>query len=159
MGFYRATHFNMKRVCIKVKHTDDYRAGPSLLVLDNEEEEEEEYEDLSYEIDDTHFFVYHAQLNQCGCGSTVKLLKQFDDFTNAETFAKKMYQKITGDGPFIQDGIGEGYHPTGKRARYDEEEENLTLSLEDDDDEDEPYLLIVSKDTFEAHSLNPFAVW
>ncbi len=146
----------LKRVAIKVKHTDDYRSGPSLHVVD------EEGEDLSYEVDDKHFFVYQAQINQCGCGSRVKLLGKFDNYETADKFAKKMYTMITGDGPFIQDGITSAYHPTGKRERpeeEEEEEEENKYSFLEDNNEDEPYLLVVADDLFETHSLNPFAIW
>lgn len=156
----------MKRVALKVKHTDDYRSGPSLNVVDNiqndseEEKEEEEGVDLSYEVDDKHFFVYQAQINQCGCGSTVKLLGKFDNYETADKFAKKIYTIITGDAPFIQDGIDTAYHPTGKRERIEEEEEEEDkYSFLEDNHEDEPYLLVVADDLFETHSLNPFAVW
>jgi len=161
----------MKTITLTVLHEDDYRLGPSLRVIEIKEDEDDEAEDeeeededeegveLSYEIDETHIFVYHVQINQCGCKSRVKLLKKFDTYDEADKFAKKIYQRLTGDAPFIADGLDEAYHATGKRIKLEEEEDEEKGSFIEDHDEDEPYLLVVSEDIFEPHSLNPFAVW
>lgn len=153
----------------KLLHIDDYRNGPELCVLkeydgsqDEDEEEEEDdvdcYDDIEFEIpNEKKYHVYHLSLGIRDYD--VKLLNSFDLEYDAQNYAKQQYTLFTGDYPFIADGgASSAYHPTGKRLKIKVPEE-MKCDIVDDDANNYKYIIILHEKDFEAHSLNPFAVW
>ncbi len=152
----------MERV-FTLTHTDDYRSGPSMIIGDGGDNDDDD-DDITFVatflIDKEHFFAYQITFGGCG-DNGVTLLEKFSTFDQAYMFVRKCYKQENGEYPFQDNGIlSASYHPDGKRQKMDgeeeEEEEEIELTI---DHNGYTYIVIVSKDSIESYSLNPYSVW
>jgi hypothetical protein len=151
-----------------VKHTDDYRSGPHLECIElpdpeigDDEAKEKLLEDNFFEADfellDNKYHVFHLSIDFC-IGNTY-LLKSFDSKDDAVNYAKQQYVLFTGSNPFMSQGMTVAYHPKGDRPEINIDGMTCDIVNDDDDGDNYEYIIIISHDYFESHSLNPFAVW
>ncbi len=148
-----------------VEHLDDYRTGARLYMSekgdegyfsdsDDENVPMEAYLHVEFELKDDRYHIFHLILD---IGQhEVRLLKTFDTEKDAEDYSKQQYFLVTGDYPFIVDGMNSAYKSTGDRLKVDVK---YKKDIKPTDDNTYEYIIIMSKTMVNAHSLDGSAEW
>ena len=152
--------------------TETWHYGPALYSHSEKDEDEDEDEDDDCDTYTVQFpalapnviSVFEMAMDEDGTGD-VKLLKTFETSDAALDYAKRQYQRYSGDAPFVQTGTDESCHPIGKRQRIEDDDDDeevkhdLTLKPAYDDENLHWIMIMTAAGGWDAKSLNPYAVW
>lgn len=176
----------LKKETYFVLHTNDYRSGPELYYIKQDEQNKEEEEDgfvidedngstecdneniekeyldgeyVEFEFSKEKFTVYRLML-YIGDYQLKKLHDGFTNIDDAYLFCRQQYYLYSGDFPFISNGKSDSAcHPLGERERVDIPDDAKCLLDEGESYECSDYLIVISNNFFRDYSLNPYSVW
>ena len=103
-----------EKITLSIRRTDDYRGGPKVWIIDDDEESEWEVT-----IDPPQAHKYRVYYIGLGIGEVkVTSLRSFDSYENARGYCQAQFKLTTQEDPFCAEGgMTAGYHPTGKRTK------------------------------------------
>jgi len=150
---------------LTVTHTNDYREGPKLWIVqglpsDDESGNLEDRDTYGVELtlpDRENYHVFQLSLDLGFYDE--KLLRTFTSIEEAILYSKQQFYLFTGEYPFISNGkVTSGYHPMGERVNV--ETSNIEDEICDITGYGNRYLIIIkSNNEIRSYSLDYSAIW
>lgn len=150
----------MATLNLKMWTYDDYREGRNLYWCDEDgnhpDEEKESVYDVEFPVEPDKYSVFHLELLYDDQPEPT-LLRSFENYKDAELYAKQQYYHFSDNFPFVTTGLTCAYHPKGDRPEISVE--GTEREIVETNRDSYNFILIVATNHIEGHSLGPFDIW
>jgi hypothetical protein len=151
---------------IIVHDTDDYREGPSLDIIDEDDTEVDYdpdcvYYRLNLDTTDNEINLYYVCLGCCDFEYDLVKLGDFPNSKKAFEYAQQQFTLYNKCSPFVQTDLTCAYHPIGYRPEIIVPIDMICKipKSEYKNSGGPEFLILADNDVSIAYSLNPTSVW